>query len=155
MSEYCHDGDWTNTPKTFSFHAHQEAAGAWATITTSKDADTTPTYALPPIDGADKLVEGILKRLHFQFNWANAVTLDKVRIYRHAFAAGFPYAIRQFKIYETPDGVNHADDTEYDYTELDVPFKLRTPETLPISFQWSGAPGNIQGFIDISGERLK
>ena len=149
------NGRWTHTPKTFSFHAGQAVAGTWADVTTSKDADTVPAYALPPIDGADKLVEGIFKRLHFQFNWANAVTLDKVRIYRHIHPAAEPYQIRTFKIYETPDGVNHADDTEYDYTELDVPFKLRTPEVLPISFEWSGACGNIQGFICVEGERLK
>ena len=147
------DGRWTHTPKTFVFYGGQEVAGANSNLTTSKDADTVATYAIPVEDGAAKLIEGILKRVHFQFNWAGAVTLDKVRIYRHTFAT--PYLNRVFKIYETPDGTNHADDTEYDYTELDVPFKLVTPETIYVSFEWSGAAGDIQGFICVEGERLK
>ena len=152
MSEYCHDGDWRNTPKIFTFHDHEAPAGAWADITTSKDADTVPTYAIPAWIGADKLIEGILQRLHFQFDWANAVTLDKIRIYREA-SAGDAYAIRMYKIYETPDGVNHADNTEYDYVDLNIPFRLANPEILYVSFEWSGACGNIQGFIGIEGER--
>jgi len=146
-------GRWTRTPKTFVFYGHREAAGAWGDVTTSNDADAQATYAIPVEDGAAQLIEGKLERLHFHFNWANAVTLDKVRLYRHTMPN--PFANRVFKIYETPDGVNHADDTEYDYTELGVSFKLNTPETLYASFQWSGAPGNIQGFICVEGERLK
>ena len=151
MSEYCHDGDWANTPKTFVFYEHQEAAGALADWTTSKDTDAQATYAIPVEDGADKLVEGILKRVHFHLAWANAVTLDKIRIYRQTHAD--PYAQRVFKIWESPDGVSHVSGTEYDYTELDVPFSLKTPETIYATFEWSGACGNIQGFISVEGER--
>ena len=150
MVEYCHDGDWTNTSKTFVFYGHQEAAGTWE-ITTSKDTDAQATYDLPTKDGAEKLVEGILKRVHFHLAWANAVTLDKVRVYRHTHADN--YMQRVYKIYETPDGVNHASGTEYDYTELDVPFTLVVPETIYVACEWSGACGNIQGFISIEGER--
>ena len=151
MSEYCHDGDWANTPKTFTFYSGQEAAAAWTNVTTSKDTDAQATFAIPVEDGAQKLVEGILKRVHFHLAWANAVTLDKVRIYRHTHAD--PYSQRVFKIWESPDGVSHVSDTEYDYTELDVPFSLVTPETIYATFEWSGAAGNAQGFFSIEGER--
>ena len=151
MSEYCHDGDWANTPKTFVFYGGQEAAGANSDWTDSLDTDGLAAYAIPVEDGADKLVEGILKRVHIQFAWANAVTLDKIRIYRHAHADN--YSQRIFKIWESPDGVSHVSDTEYDYTELDIPFSLVTPETIYATFEWSGAAGNIQGFISVEGER--
>ena len=151
MVEYCHDGDWTNTPKVFVFYGHQEAAGANSNWTDSLDTDGQAAYAIPAEDGAQKLTEGILKRVHFQFNWANAVTLTKVRIYRHTHADN--YAQRVFKIWESPNSVGFADNTEYDYAELDVPFSLVVPETLYVTFEWSGACGNIQGFISVEGER--
>jgi len=139
-------------PKTFTFYGHQETAGVWVNVTTDSDTDAQATYALPPKDGADGLIAGILNRVHFQFNWANAVTLDAVRVFRHTSPSN--YANRVFKIYETPAGVNHADDTEYDYTELEIPFRLVTTEKIYVNFDWSGAPGNIGGFVSLDGLRL-
>jgi len=52
-------------------------------------------------------------------------------------------------LYESP--ALQADDTDYDRAELTIPMNLLVPGALYYSIDWSAAPGNTTGFIDVSG----
>jgi hypothetical protein len=53
-------------------------------------------------------------------------------------------------LYESPSA--QADDEDYDRAELYIPFILTASGDLYYSIDWSGAPGNTTGFIEVSGE---
>jgi len=146
------DLDGYPIPKTFRLYGHQEAAGTWGDVTTSKDTDAQATYAVAADYGSQNLLAGKLNRVWFQFTTVNAVTLDAVRVYEDSRADN--YDQRVFKIFETPSGVSHVNGQEYDYNNISKDFQLKTKEKMYVSFEWSGATGNIQGFIVLEGERF-
>jgi hypothetical protein len=92
---------------------------------------------------------GKINRIHYRLKPTNAVTYV-LRIWRAARAGD--YESNSVMLYESPP--TQASDVDYDKGELEIPFVLSTPGTMYYSIEWSGAPGNTVGFIDVTGERV-
>jgi len=113
---------------------------------TDKAETDTPTTS---IDSEYKMRVGKINRVHWRLNPTNAVTYD-LYIFGDALAAD--YASQAEKLFDSNDVVaDCADDTEYDATGLDIPFRLRTPGEWWYNTDWSGAPGNTTGYLCIEG----
>jgi len=95
----------------------------------------------------DTLKSGIIKRIHFRIKPANAVTYT-LRIWSDAKAGD--YESNMNMLYESPSG--RLSDEDYDIGELDIPFNLGAEGKIYYSLDWTGATGNVQGFIEVSGE---
>jgi len=151
MPKLCLDGNWTKKT-TFRYAELQEAAAAHTGFTTSKAENDTPAYTLSVKD-PDNLKEGRLTRIHMRFNFANAVTLEAVRIYAGAKAGDYESSSQ--KLYDStkdyPAGL--TDDDEYDI-EVDIDFKLLEEGKIYYGVQWSAASGNIQGYLVVEGETI-
>lgn len=152
MPSECGDGQWTKRV-SFRMLELQEAAAAHTGFTTSKAEADTPAYTLTTKD-PDTLKQGIIKRIHIRLNWANAVTLEAVRLYRGAKAGD--YESDSNKLFDSiayyPAGL--TDDDEYDF-EVEIPFKLIEEGKIYYGCQWSAASGNIQGYIEVTGETFE
>ena len=143
------EGTWT-TRKPFFFKVFQEAAGAHSDLTTSKVATDTPT-AYFSIVIPDTIKSGRINRIHIRLNWVNAVTLDELRIYQAAKAGD--YESNMNLLWTSDDHIAAlVDDDEYVIKNLSIDFNLEAEGTLYYAPTWSGACGNIQGFITVSGE---
>ena len=148
MPELILDGEWDKS-KTFLYVERLETAAAWAAVTTSYAKTDTPVQVLTSNEDCEKLREGIIRRIHVRLNPTNAVTYT-LRIWRRANAGDM--VSNADMLWESPSGL--VDDTDYDYAELEIPFSLELMGTLYFGVEWSGAAGNTNGFIDVSGTRL-
>jgi len=149
MPELILDGEWEKG-KTFRYHQRLETAAAWAEVTTSYAKTDTPVQVLTAGDkDCEKMREGIIKRIHVRLNPTNAVTYT-LRIWRRAVSGDMFSNL--YMLYESPSGL--VDDTDYDFAELDIPFSLAVIGTIYFGVEWSGAAGDTNGFIDVSGVRL-
>jgi len=148
MPELILGGEWHKS-KTFLYAERLETAAAWAAVTTSYAKTDTPVQVLTAEDDCEKLREGIIRRIHVRLNPTNAVTYT-LRIWRRANAGDM--VSNADMLWESPSGL--VDDTDYDYAELEIPFSLELMGTLYFGVEWSGAAGNTNGFIDVSGTRL-
>jgi len=148
MPELILDGEWDKS-KTFLYVERLETAAAWAAVTTSYAKTDTPVQVLTANEDCEKLREGIIRRIHVRLNPTNAVTYT-LRLWRRANAGDM--VSNADMLWESPSGL--VDDTDYDYAELEIPFSLELMGTLYFGVEWSGAAGNTNGFIDVSGERL-
>lgn len=143
------EGTWT-TRKPFIARLLQETAGAWTDIATSYAETDTPAKYFSDVD-PDTLKAGIIHRVRLRLNWANAVNLEEVRIYSAAKAGD--YESRMNLLWTSDDLVaNVGDDDDLDDQNLNIDFRLETEGKILIACTWSGACGNIQGFVEISGE---
>lgn len=138
-------GKWTKRVP-FRLSALQEAAGA-GTFDTDQIITDTPTLLLDDIIVPDNLKEGFINRIYYRFNWVAAETYT-LRIWQAAIDADYESAMSL--LYES--AALRANDTPYDAAELHIPFILATPGEMFYSIDWTGAPGNIQGFIQVTGE---
>jgi len=143
-------GDWGETIREFHAYELQEAAGAHTNFTTSKSATDTPVGYFTTGTYPTGFREGRIFLIHIHLNWANAVTLEALRIYQHAAAGDYEssYHKRWDSIVDYPAGL--VDDDEY-FIYCNIPFYLQTPTAIYYAPQWSGACGNIQGVIEVSG----
>lgn len=126
----------------------QEAAAA-AKFNVDQLKTDTPTLQvndyIEPVD----FQKGWLQRAHYRINPVNAVTYAMI-LWEAAEADD--YESNLLLIYETPAA--QADDTDYDRAEMMVPFYLGAPGTIFYSIDWTGATGNVQGFILAGGEAI-
>ena len=152
MPEMILDGEFDKS-KTFMMIALQETAGAWATVTTSYAATDTPVQTLTANEDCENLREGVIRQVKIRLNFANAVTF-KVRIWRRASAGD--YQSDSDLLWTSEDNLlaDLADDVTYIDTDLHVAFSLEEAGKMYFGVEWSGAPGNIQGYIQVTGERL-
>lgn len=138
------DGEWSKRVP-FTFRKLKEVAGAGAFDTSQTKADTPTLYFDDLIP--DTLKSGFINRLHFRIKAANPVTFT-LRIWSAAIAND--YESNMNMLYESM--AVRVSDTDYEETELDIPFILADAGKLYYSLEWSGATGNVQGFIEASGE---
>lgn len=131
----------------FVYRKFQETAGAWADVTTSKTETDQPTAMLDTSKNPDTLRKGKINRVHYRLNFANAETYT-LRLW--AASKTGDYESIMSKLWES--AAAQADDIEYDNAELDIPFVLDEVGKIFFSVEWTGAAGNIQGFIEVSGE---
>lgn len=113
---------------------------------TDQDKATEPTLLLNTTTTPSTLKKGILKRVHYRLNPTNAETYT-LRIWSGADADD--YASNLKLLYESPAA--QVDDEDYD-EEVNVPFVLAATGWIYFSIDWTGAPGNCPGFIEVSGE---
>lgn len=139
------EGVWSKRV-AFILRRLKEAAAA-GDFDTDQSKTDTPTLTLNTEIVPDTLKWGFIKRVHYRLNPVNAVTYT-LRLWSKAVAAD--YESNMNMLYETPAG--RTDDEDYDDAELDIPFVLGAEGTMYYSIDWSGATGNIQGFIGVSGE---
>lgn len=148
MPKVCLGGRWTKRV-AFKYSELQEAAAA-AKFNTDQTKTDTPTLKLNDVRVPDTLKSGIIKRIHYRINPANAVTYT-LRIW--AAAIDNDYESNLNLLYESPSG--QVDDEDYDRSELSIPFVLAAEGDMYYSIDWSAASGNVQGFIEVSGETFE
>jgi len=144
------DGKWSE-PAIFKLRKIQEAAAA-AKFNEHDIKTATPTLKLDDDIDPSNLREGIITRIHIRIKDAAADTCI-LRLWREATAAD--YASNMDMLYES---AVLACDTDYDFTELAIPFKLAAAGIMFYGLEWTTgvAPaGNVQGFIEVSGETVK
>lgn len=151
MSSVGRKGRWSEQA-TFKLRQLQEAAAA-DKFDDDQDKATLPTWYFTDDIDPSNLTEGIITRIHFRLKPANAVTYT-LRLWRAAVdGSTAPYEENMEMLYESDSA--RASDVDYDLTELRIPFKLADAGKLYYSIDWSAASGNVQGFIEVSGETVK
>ncbi len=148
------DGEFDKS-KTFMMIALQETAGAWAAVTTSYAETDTPVQVLTANEDCENLREGEITQVKIRLNFANAVTY-KVRIWRRASAGDYQSDSDLLWTSEDNLPANLADDVSY-VDKLGgepIVFSLEEMGKMYFGVEWSGAPGNIQGYIQVSGRRF-
>lgn len=148
MPLYCGAGQWT---KLYPFLVYwlKEVAGTDADITTSKSVTDQPTAYFGNVD-PDTIKSGIIKRIHFRINNANAVTFI-LRLWQASIAND--YESEMNLLWSSTDIIAQCvDDDEYDVNGLDIPFKLTDRGKMYFSLEWSAASGNVQGYMQVSGD---
>jgi hypothetical protein len=140
------DGKWK---KGTIFRAYRlDEDGTRDYFETSQTKTDTPTLVL--IVNPPTMKSGIIHRIHYRLNPTNAATYT-LRIWRAAAAADYESNLNM--LYESPP--LQADDTDYDRTQVDIPFICVWPASLFYSIEWTAAPGNTMGFIEITGEKFE
>lgn len=142
------DGQWSQIG-IFQYRKLTEASGADAELTTSYAKTDTPVQYFPAAASKpDNMMNGVIKRIHYRLNFANGAVTYTLRIYQAAIAGD--YESNMNMLWESPAA--RVDDTDYDVTELDIPFNLALAGRMYYALEWSAASGNIQGFISVEGE---
>ena len=139
----------TSGQRTFHHWMLQEASGAWADVTTSKTKTDQPTAYLNTQQIPNTLRRGVIKRIRYRLNFANAVTYT-LRLWGASKTGDYESAMHL--LWES--AAAQADDTEYTLDETDfgeIPFILARAGRIYVSVEWSAACGNIQGFIRVDG----
>jgi len=151
MGELILDGEMHKS-KTFMYIAFLETAAAWAAVTTSYAETDTPVQLLTANEDCEKLREGKITRIKIRLNPTNAVTYA-VRIWRRASAGNMQSD--SDLLYYSGDNLPAAlvDDTAYDDKDLNIDFSLEEMGKMYFGVEWSGAPGNTNGYIMAIGER--
>ena len=138
------DGRWTKKyPFKYSILQETAAAGVFDGDSAKTDIPTGYLTTKNP----DTLKSGMINRIHFRIKAANTETYT---LYIWQASEADNYKSNMNLLYESPSG--RASDTDYDITELDIPFILAAEGKIYYSLNWSGASGNVQGFIEVSGE---
>lgn len=144
-------GKWSEQA-SFKLRKLQEAAGA-AKFNVSQTKTTLPTLLLDDDIDPTNLLEGAICRIHYRIKPTNAVTYT-LRIWREATdGATKPYEQNLNMLYES--AAARASDTDYDVCEIYIPFKLKEAGKMYYSLEWTGATGNVQGFIEVSGVTVR
>jgi hypothetical protein len=143
----CRDGKWKKG-SIFDYYQLDEA-GAGDYFETNQIKTDQPTLYINTRRSHPTMRAGIINRIHYRLNPTNAVTYI-LRLWWGSVAPDYASNIRL--LYESP--ALQADDTDYDRADLEIPFILCEPGLLYYSIEWTGAPGNTTGFIDVSGEKI-
>jgi len=150
MPRECKNNDWKEHTIFCLKMLDEDGTGNYFETSKSK-TDTPVHFMMANAVGCGgkplKFKEGKINRIHFRMNPSNAETFT-LRIWRDAVAGD--YASNLNLLYESDP--LRADDEDYDVCELDVPFVLKTPGKIWFSIEWTGAPGNTPGFLEVSGE---
>jgi hypothetical protein len=143
----CRDGKWKKG--SIFCYGKLDEAGVGDYFETSQTKTDTPTLMLDAWNHPT-MTSGIIKRIHYRLNPTAAVTYI-LRLWRGSRAAD--YESNSLMLYESP--ALQADDTDYDrVADLEIPFVLQAPGGIYYSIEWTGAPGNTTGFIDVTGEKV-
>jgi len=145
MPKYCGGGYWEQK-STFRYSALDEDGTGNLFETSQTEADT-PTLLLSSEKIPAKIKMGTITRIHFKLNPTNAETYI-LRLYEEASADDYHSSLH--KLWESDP--LRADDEEYDMTELDIDFTLKTIGKMYFKLTWTGAPGNTPGYISVSGK---
>jgi len=150
MPKECHGGSWEKHSIFFLRKLDEDGTGDY--FETSKSKTDTPIHFLMAnaagcIGSPLKFTSGRITRIHFRMNPTAGETFT-VRLWRDAVAGD--YESNANMLYES-DALR-ADDEDYDITEKDIPFFLKTPGKIWFSLEWTGAPGNTPGILEVSGE---
>jgi hypothetical protein len=141
------DGKWKKG-SIFTF-AHLDETGVLNVFETSQDKVTPPTLTVDNFAVSHPTMKtGIILRIHYRLNPTAAVTYT-LRLWRSTGVD--PYELNLYLLYESPAA--QADDTDYD-REVRIPMTLWLPGVLYYSIEWTGAPGNTTGFIEVTGEKV-
>ena len=124
--------------------------GALNIFETSQAKTIPPTLGLLTFRSHDAMRQAFINRIHYRLNPTNAATYT-LRLWRASVANA--YELNLSMLYESPAA--QADDTDYDRGELNIPVFLSTLGLIYYSIEWSAAPGNTTGFIDVSGEKVE
>jgi len=143
----CRDGKWKKG-SIFLFLKLDEA-GALDYFETPQTKTDTPTLLVDGYVTHPTIKTGRINRIHYRLNPTNAVTYT-LRLWRAGAAPDYESNLNM--LWESPP--LQVDDTDYDRAELNIPFSCATPGALYFSIDWTGAPGNTLGFIDVSGEKV-
>ena len=147
--------------KFFRISIYKEAA--FADFATDEAEGTVPTRSFGFIDTADNTLENNspgpyqtrfirVTNVHHRLNPANAVTYD-LYLYATVDGAANSMQLMMDKFYDSNEHTpNCADDTEYLY-ECDRVAHLCNPALIYYVIDWSAAPGDTTGFIEVCGER--
>jgi len=125
-----------------------DEAGAGDFFETSQTKTDAPTLLLPSTHPTMKA--GLIHRIHYRLNPTAAVTFT-LRLWSGTAAGDYESNLQM--LYESP--ALQADDTDYDRAELVIPFRCAWPGALYYSIEWTAAPGNTSGFIEVSGEKVE
>lgn len=138
-------GGWDK--KTYCGFAYiNPVASADANLSTSQSKTDEVTLYFNDVRPAWTF-NGRIKRIHFRLDPTNAVTYT-LRIWSGSNTND--YQANLMLLWESPAA--RAGATDYDECELDIPFICAIQGRLYYSIEWSGATGNIAGFIHVSGE---
>ena len=113
---------------------------------TDQGENDTPTLYLSSGRTPNNMKSGIIRRIHYRLNPTNAVTYT-LRLYAKAVAPNYQSGMS--KLYDS--GAAKADDTEYDVA-VEIPFILLVKGKLYYAIEWSAAPGDTTGYIEVMGE---
>lgn len=139
------------TRLTFRLARLQEAAAA-APFSTSQAKNVLPTFLLDTEILPAHIAIGLITRIHYRINPTNAVTYT-LRLWRAAVnGAVAPYEENLAMLYES--AAARVDDTDYDILDREIPFWLPVPGNIYYSLEWSAAPGNCSGIIEVSGVKF-
>lgn len=141
-------GKWRKE-NVFVFYKLDED-GVLNVFETDQDKVTPPTLLVDTFISDPTMTKGIIKRIHYRLNPTNAVTYT-LRLWRATVANA--YELNLNLLYES--AAAQVDDTDYDRAELEIPTSLVVPGSLYYSIDWTGAPGNTTGFIDVSGVKVE
>ena len=150
----------TPTMVPFRIVAYYEATSAQ--LSTDSTVDNKPTLNIGATQGnrgAFYSRNGTITTVAIRVNPTNAVTAD-FEIYQSPDGANNSYQLRADNLFKSWDNaVNDvadlADDTEYKWEGLEIPFTLDngSPGDFWFNLDWSGAPGDTTGYIMIGGWR--
>jgi hypothetical protein len=142
------DGIWEKG-SIFTYHKLDED-GTGNFFETSQSKTDTPTLLVDTFKSHPQMKTGKILRIHFRMKPTNVAETYTLRLWRAAL--GPDYASNACMLYESAP--LRADDVDYDIGELNIPFWLYTPGFLYYSIEWTGAPGNTSGFIEVTGEAV-
>ena len=143
----------------FRVAMYYEATNARLSDDDTLDNKPTNTMGLSNGDkGAVPMHEGILDYIGIRLNPSNAVTFE-VEFYQDDTGANNSYQLRSDRLFLTSDNAvadvaAGADDTWYEWCNVNIPFRLVDPGDFFYNIAWSGAPGNTTGMIVLGGRRL-
>lgn len=147
MAQIIKDGKW-GTPGVFEAYELVETAAAHTGFNRDSAETDTPQDYLSEVYPA-KLVSGIIYKVKIRLTWANATTLDYFWLFEDDVAGN--YANRMRKLFDSSDYVAAiVKDTEYEW-DVEIPFKLEDIGKFWYMQDISGANGNIQGYVYLSG----
>ena len=147
--------------KFFRIRIYKE--GAFAAFATDEAYGTVPTRSFGFVDGAANTLEENspgppnshfvrITNVHHRLNPTNAVTYD-LYLYGAADGGANSYELESDKFYDSNEVIaDCVDDTEYLY-ECDRTAFLGTGGLIYYVIDWSAAPGDTTGFIEVCGER--
>lgn len=148
-------GKWS---ERVPFHIYdlQEAAAA-ATFNVHKTELLQPTQILDNHIDPVNLSEGFINRIHFRIKDVAGADTYTLRLYNNnTDGSTAPYQLQLEKIWESDP--LRLSDQEYDVAELNIPFKLQAVGVMYYTLEWAtgAAPaGNVQGYLEVSGETIK
>jgi hypothetical protein len=142
----------------FRVKAYFEATSARLTTDSAVDSKPTLTIGYANQDeGCVGVYHGVINNVAIRLNPTNAVTYQFELVADDAGASN-SYRLRADNLFKSWDNsvfdvAAGADDVEYKWEGLEIPFLLGHIGDIFYNIDWSAAPGNTTGYIMIGGWR--